>query len=286
MKNIEIRNLNINDIEEMTKARINQETENGNYLDENAISAYKEILKKLFLQNKIIAFGAFKNTNLISLACFNLINFGSSKEIPYLCAVWTNPKYRGNGLSNEINNKLFETIKANKENFASYALLTLEGNEAAYNLYKKLGYEEVTGEMSFLGDISDNNKYSNILTQNGNQHTITYIQNKEKILDITFTEEQLFSHPSNINGILTRILKITPYNLEKNNLYYCLQSFFSHHRFCKLNVNELMENEEIIKYFSSAKDLEEYLKSLNFKDINEKKLCLASAHNVMKKSLQ
>ena len=85
----EIRNLTEADIELIADARKSQEIENGNGATEEYLTSYKKILKKLFAERKLIAVGAFDDTELASIACFNLISFGSEKKIPYLCAVWT-----------------------------------------------------------------------------------------------------------------------------------------------------------------------------------------------------
>lgn len=79
-----IRKLAEEDIEQIAKARKAQEIENGNGATDAYLEGYKEILKKLFEQKRIIGVGAFKDNSLVSLACFNLINFGNEKKIPYL----------------------------------------------------------------------------------------------------------------------------------------------------------------------------------------------------------
>ena len=95
LKNFIIRNLNIYDLPQIIQARIAQENENGNGASNEYINAYESSLRLLFDKNNIIGYGAFFNNELISLGCFNLINLGYKKQIPYLCGVWTNPRYRG-----------------------------------------------------------------------------------------------------------------------------------------------------------------------------------------------
>lgn len=277
-----IKNLSAKDLPQMIKSRIAQENENGNGVTNDYIKAYEQSLYKLFKDNKIIGIGAFINNELISLGCFNLINFGHKKQIPYLCGVWTNPKYRGRGISNKINNQLFARLQNYNGKIENFALLTLEGNDAAYNLYKKLGYIEVEGEMSFLGDLAKGNQY-NVKTINDDLvKEEIYSFDNENILSITFSVDQLFAHPKNLDGIVTRIININPLkeNFTKEDLYYCLQTFFSNHRFCKLNINEIITNNSQIKI-----PLKKLLYQFKFTDVTGNVKQILSTHNVMQKDL-
>lgn len=277
-----IRNLTTEDLPQMVKARIAQENENGNGVTKDYIKAYEQSLYKLFQDNRIIGIGAFVNNELISLGCFNLINFGHKNQIPYLCGVWTNPKYRGRGISNKINNQLFARLKDYNGKIENFALLTLEGNDAAYNLYKKLGYIELEGEMSFLGDLVKNNKY-NVKTINYDiVKEEIYSFDNQNILSITFSTDQLFAHPTNLDGIVTRIININPLkkNFTKEDLHDCLQIFFSNHRFCKLNINDILNNNNQINA-----NLKNWLYQFEFTDINGDIKKILPTHSVMQKDL-
>lgn len=282
MKNFIIRNLNIYDLPQIIQARIAQENENGNGASNEYIKAYERLLRLLFDKNNIIGYGAFFNNDLISLGCFNLINLGHEKQIPYLCGVWTNPRYRGKGLANLINNKLFERLKLYKDRFEDFALLTLEGNEAALNLYKKLGYVVVDGEMSFLGDITFKDLYS-VKTINKGIINETIYSKDTDILSISFSTDQLFAHPSNFNGIMTRIISLTPLkkDFNQNDLYECLCTFFSEHRFCKLNINSIIKNSDLL----NADILKQWLLQFEFTDTKGHIKKILPTNKVMKKHL-
>ena len=242
----EIRNLTEADIELIADARKSQEIENGNGATEEYLTSYKKILKKLFDERKLIAVGAFDDTELASIACFNLISFGSEKKIPYLCAVWTNPKYRGLGLSTKVNNKLTDIVCYMKEQLQPRALLTLEGTEAAHNMYKKLGYEDVQGEMTFLGDLQsvEDIQYEEC-EKNDINKCVEYSYQGKPLIRVTYSDEQFLSHPTNLDGKMSRIVAIndTQGNASLQLINIFLQQFLSEHRFCKFNVKEIAQKE-------------------------------------------
>ncbi len=291
-----IRKLAEEDIEQIAKARKAQEIENGNGATDAYLEGYKEILKKLFEQKRIIGVGAFKDNSLVSLACFNLINFGNEKKIPYLCGVWTNPKFRGKKLASKVNNKLMEYAIKRKKELQPMALLTLEGTDAAYNLYKKLGYVNVSGEMSFLGDVKEPtnkgvdcrcSKIDNI------NKSIVYSINGITTMEIVYSEEQFFAHPANIDGKMSRIVQIKilqdKLNIEKFEIL--LQSFISKHRFCKFNVNELTRKEKKLYSIFSLKDgdlegMLECFEEIKLESTDGKFINLKRSNNVMEKSLE
>ena len=153
----QIRNLTKDDIKQMSRARKEQETENGNGATDVYLENYEKILEKLFDEKRLLATGAFRENQLVSLACFNLINYGSDKKIPYLCAVWTDPSFRGMGLASRVNETLTESMLKIRDQLQPRTLLTLEGTDAALHLYKKIGYVNVPGEMTFLGDVQNTN---------------------------------------------------------------------------------------------------------------------------------
>ena len=288
---INIRRLYETDIEQVANARILQETENGNGATNEYIVEYKKVLKKLFDQNRIIGVGAFDDNMLVSLACFNLINFGDSKLIPYLCGVWTNPEYRGRKIANNVNQQLMKCIQQRKKELQPRALLTLEGTEAAFKLYKKLGYQNVAGEMSFLGDVESINDINFEESQQEKRHSIIYYVNKKPAMQIIYSYEQFFAHPSNIDGKMSRILQINNLqgDLKLNNFRTYLQHFFSKHRFCKYNVRELISaNKEIMKVLGVATEDEmiQALENLSFNGINGKTLNIKRSNSVMEKNLQ
>lgn len=293
--NFKIRNLTKDDIKQMSRARREQENENGNGATDVYIESYEKILKKLFEEKRIIATGAFKENQLVSIACFNLINYGSDKKIPYLCAVWTNPNYRGMGLASRVNKKLTEGMLEIRKQLQPRTLLTLEGNEAALHLYRKIGYEDVVGEMTFLGDVNSVNitnlGCSKCKNDTANKHIVYSLKGKP-IMQISYSEEQFFSHPTNLDGKMNRIISIRDLSGDATqktvNLF--LQQFFSEHRFCKFNVQELAENEKRLYEIFGVEngDIESLLSSftrMNFMGASNQTLKIKRSYGIMEKDL-
>ena len=290
-----IRSLTKDDIKQMASARREQENENGNGASDEYIRWYEEILKKLFEEEKLVAVGAFKEDELVSLACYNLINFGSEKKIPYLCAVWTNPVFRGRGLASRVNKKLTDNVLEIREQVQPRALLTLEGTEAALNLYKKCGYEDVNGEMTFLGDVCGAN-FNDIECQESQKDKVNkyaiYCLKGKPVIGILYSEEQFFSHPTNVDGKMSRIIAIKDLQgvANKKTINLFLQQFLSEHRFCKFNVRELAENEKrLYEIFGIENgDMEGLLngfEGLSFKGVNNQTLKIRRSSGIMEKDL-
>ena len=290
-----IRNLNKEDIPQMSKARKEQENENGNGATDEYIENYEKILKKLFEDKKIIAAGAFKENQLVSVACFNLINYGSNKKIPYLCAVWTNPDYRGIGLASKVNNKLTESMLEIREQLQPRTLLTLEGTEAALHLYKKIGYKNVVREMTFLGDVQRvdiSNLECTKSMKDIAKKDIVYGLKGNPVMQISYSEEQFFSHPKNLNGKMYRILAIKSLieNASQKTVNLFLQQFFQEHRFCKFNVNELVNNEKNLYKILNVENgniegVISVFKKMKFKGINGDILKINESSGIMEKDL-
>ena len=292
-----IRDLTKVDISQMANARREQEKENGNGATDEYLEWYKNILKKLFKEKRLIAVGAFKGDKLVSLACYNLINFGNEKMIPYLCAVWTDPKYRGMQLATKVNCKLTESMLKIKKHLQPRALLTLEGNETALHLYKKIGYKEVSGEMTFLGDviapdsINMSIKYKEVQKDSVNTSRV-YIINEKPAMEIVYSPEQFFAHPTNLNGEMNRItaIRILNENLTSKTMNVFLQQFLSEHRFCKLNVSELIKKEKgLYRIFGTTKgDIQRVLggfEEMNFRGIDGEVKKIKRSYGIMELDL-
>ncbi|MBR2785949.1 MAG: GNAT family N-acetyltransferase [Clostridia bacterium] len=283
-----IRKLTKEDIKQIAKAREAQEKENGNYITKYYIESYKNVIKKLLDEKKLVAVGAFNGKNIVSIACYNLINLGNEKKIPYLCAVWTDVQYRGKKLASMVNKKLTESILELKNQLQPKTLLTFEGNKPAHNMYIQLGYKSVDWEMSFLGDaqkVSNPNFKCKISKKNSQTKSIEYYENSMLIMEVLYSEEQFLPHPSNIDGRMTKIIGIRDVQkgLNKNSLNVCLQHFFAEHRFCKFNVKELLEFEnrlyeilgvenecmqEVVRKFENLKFIGKDNKVLNITESN------------------
>lgn len=285
-----IRSLNYDDIEQIAIARIQQENENGNGATREYIEEYQNVLKRLFKNNKIISSGAFEKEKLVSLAFFNLISFGNEKKTTYLCGVWTNPEYRGKGLASQVYKKLVEGAYERKKELQTDSLLTIEGNEAAFNLYKKLGYIFVNGEMTFLGDVKSpkNIEIENDETDKSSRKEI-YYENRIKKMQIEYSAEQFFSHPTNITGCMSRITGIQLFDpkITSQEFKTCLRKFFSGHRFCKFNIKELIDKTNFKSIFETS-DYEELLQEfekMEFEGTNGEKLQIKRSNNIMSKSM-
>ncbi len=292
---INVRNIDENDIEQIVEARIAQETEYGHKITKEYIETYRKVIEKLFQENKVIGAGAFDKDKLVSLAFFNFISFGDTKQIPYMCGVWTDEQYRGQKLASRVNKKLMEGLADRKNQIQTKALLTLEGNEAAYNLYKKLGYVPINGEMSFLGDVSPINlgdvNQKQIIGE-GNCDKTIYSKNGVEIMKIEYSNEQFFAHPSNLDGKMNRIIgiNILQENMQIEEFETYMQQFFYEHRFCKFNIQELIKNDSLIKVFSVANnDIEELMRKfeeMSFEGVNGESLNIKKSDSVMQKNIE
>ena len=292
-----IRKLTLQDIDKIALARKMQETENGNGASNKYILEYKKVLKKLFEENNIIGAGAFHDDDLVSVAFYNLINFGSEKKIPYLCGVWTDPQYRKRTLATQVYKKLMEGAKERKEELKTTSLVTVEGNEVAHKLYNSIGYELVDDEMTFLGDVKSPKgeiEIDNIrLSEYDNLQEDIYLKDKKQKILIRYSTEQFFPHPHNINGIMNRIVEIRLIDKEitfREFVTY-LQKFFSKHRFCKFSMKELMQKEKFGKLFEYSKIDKDYLnlmsafEYLRFEGTDGKFKKKKKSNNVMEKNL-
>ena len=292
-----IRKLTLEDIDKIALARKMQETENGNGASNKYILEYKKVLKKLFVENNVIGAGAFHDDNLVSLAFYNLINFGNEKKIPYLCGVWTNPEYRKKTLATQVYKKLMEDTARRKDELQTISIVTVEGNEIAHKLYNSLGYELVDDEMTFLGDVKSPKEGIEVdvskLLGKDNLNEEIYLKNKKPQMLIQFSTEQFFPHPHNLNGIMNRILeiKLIDQEITPKEFRTYLQKFFSKHRFCKFSVKELMQKEKFGRIFDYSKidknyfDLMSAFEYLKFEGIDEKPKTIQRSANVMEKNL-
>ena len=159
--------------------------------------------------------------------------------------------------------------------------------------YKKLGYENVTGEMTFLGEVQkvDNLKFEDYKKDSINKSMKYYIENKP-IVEIIYSEEQFFAHPLNIDGKMSRIISIKylqgDVSFKTLNLF--LQHFLSEHRFCKFNVKELLKKENNLykTFMATNNDIQSVIKgfeNMNFYGINNTILKIKISNNVMQRDL-
>lgn len=195
-------------------------------------------------EDRVIGAGVFYKGELISVAYLNLLKYGCEKYIPYYCAAWTKKEYRGNGLIGLVNKKLEEELDLRADELGSYMFTTIDGGEPAIRACSKDGYCFREGEMSFLGDVKKDNNIEEIsINDNEDIVEIVYGKDGEKILSIVYSKEQLFSHPANEDGRLSRLIKFKKWGFVDKGLFsQVIKCFLSDHRFCKLNVVEVGEN--------------------------------------------
>lgn len=289
-----IRSLSENDIVQIGSARKAQEEENGNGATKEYIEEYKKGLLRLFNENNLIGAGAFKKDKLVSIAFFNLISFGEEKKIPYLCGVWTDPRNRRRNLATQINKKLMQGLLERQDELQKISLLTIEGNEAAQKLYNKLGYEFVKGEMTFLGDVCKPKTPVEHTTSKENEYTdeVRFYHDNLQRMKIIYSKENFFPHPNNLSGKMTRILGI--YLLQEGisvqEFTEYMQEFFRTHRFCKLNINELIAKEkglgQIFKLDNNnVLGLIDAFSKMNFEGNSGESLKMKPSYNIMKKDI-
>lgn len=291
-----IRPLTQNDIEGIVLARRCQEEENKNGANDEYLKQYSEIVKSLFEKDLIIGAGAFKKERLISLAFFNLLSYGKENKLPYLCAVWTNPEYRGKGLATTVNDKLLEGVKERMDRMQGDLLLTIEGGEPAYKLYGKEGYKRKEGEMQFLGDIDApyfSSETEAIKSDEKHIKRISFTENDVEQMNIEYSEEQLFPHPTNISGKMCRItgISILNSNLRINQFKEYLQYFLSKNRFCKFNINELLEHDyRILEIFGIDEEetsrLGDEFEKIGFTDVNGAQVSIKKNNNTMENTIE
>lgn len=289
-----IRPLKEEDINQVAIARIAQENENGNGATKEYIEEYKKGVLNLLNTNRLIGAGAFLGDNIVSIAFFNLISFGNDRRIPYLCGVWTNPTYRQNGLAMQVNKKLMQGVFERRDKLADNSLLTIEGNEAALRMYEKLGYKSVNGEMTFLGDVKDSGEnvesYTSHIDKNCDE--LFFLKNGQKRMKISYSNEQFFPHPTNIDGKMTRITGIHPLqnDISANEFTKYMQEFFRSHRFCKLNMQELLAKEDDLgRIFglpsNDSLGMVNAFNQMNFESNNGNILHIKPSNNVMEKDM-
>ena len=181
-----------------------------------------------------------------------------------------------------------------KDELQRSSLLTIEGNDAALHLYNKLGYKNVDGEMTFLGDLK--------ATQNVIEHTSsdksaniseeTFYQSGSERMRIDYSKEKFFPHPSNIDGKMTRIMGISLLqdNITTEEFEEYLQEFFRTHRFCKLNINELNGREKRLGRLFGLEDddtiaLKDAFSKIKFEGLNGKTFSIKPSNNIMEKDM-
>lgn len=262
----QIRTLRFKDIPQISLARMEQEKENNLIISKRYKEQYELILEKLLHEKKIIGVGAFKEKQLVSLAFFNLLHFGNSKKIPYLCGVWTDPQHRQKGLAFQIHQRLIQELLPLQDEIQNQILLKLEGSKAAKELYKKEGYHPLKGEMTFLGDISVEPLKQCVIHENKENycHKLIFQKNNQTQMQIDFSQEQFLAHPANIEGKTARITKINiSEHCDRKEFQQYLSYLFEKNRFCKWNYLQLFqEGETSLKklFFTEEKFKEELLK--------------------------
>jgi predicted GNAT family acetyltransferase len=148
---MEIRKANIDDLEALFKSRL----EFVQSLRNNEVSISEEFqkntydyMKKHIEDDTMVIWMAIDSIEIVSAAmvCYYQLLPTISNETGntgYILNVFTDPKYRRKGLATELMNKLKQDAKER-----NVSKLLLHATDMGKLVYEKLGYEELTREMS------------------------------------------------------------------------------------------------------------------------------------------
>lgn len=185
-------------------------------------------------------------------------------------------------------------VSERRDELQRSSLLTIEGNDAALHLYNKLGYKNVDGEMTFLGDVKapQNTIEHTTVDKNANISEEAFYQSGSERMKIDYSKEKFFPHPSNIDGKMTRIMGISLLqdNITTEEFVEYLQEFFRTHRFCKLNINELDAKEKKLgRIFgiedNNAIELKDAFSKIKFEGLDGKTFSIKPSNNIMEKDM-
>lgn len=147
---MEIRKANIDDLEVLLKTRL----EFVQSLRNNEVSLPEEFqkntydyMKKHIEDDTMVIWMALDNIEIVSAAmvCYYQLLPTISNEsgnTGYILNVFTDPKYRRQGLATELMNKLKQDAKERNVN-----RLLLNATDMGKLVYEKIGYKEVTRQM-------------------------------------------------------------------------------------------------------------------------------------------
>ena len=143
-----VRQLNLDDLEQMINLRIKIQKYDLKYIDSNSIvlsqdelqKKTREYLKKS-INNNLFMFGYFIDDKLVANCGFYVDKHFPTYNNPsgitgYICNVFTLEEYRNNGYQKKTFNVCFDYAK--KMGITSFKLSSM--NESAINMYKSFGF--------------------------------------------------------------------------------------------------------------------------------------------------
>lgn len=133
------------DIDELIRLRIAYINEDTGRIPEPDIEKFKERLRDYFgrkLENEIIAFTARESERIVSVALLQIIEMPANANVVngfygIVLNVYTEPEYRGKGISTEVMKGLLKYGKDRK-----LPRIDLSSTDAGYSLYSRLGFRD------------------------------------------------------------------------------------------------------------------------------------------------
>ena len=151
MSDLSIKRAGANDVETLVTLRLEMRRERENCALEMPETEFAELLRKYFsgaVQNgSFISFIALDGETAAACSGLSVIELPPSYgdltgKKGYITNMYTRPEYRGRGIAR----KLLDELK-NYAAKAGCSTLALNASDAGYPVYKKYGFEDVSGEM-------------------------------------------------------------------------------------------------------------------------------------------
>ncbi len=131
------------DIDKIAILRVKEQKEDwkNEYEDKYDLVNTTKLYLEKHLNNDIYVFIEENNDDIIATCCLQIIEYlpqcNDNGKQGFICNVYTEPKYRKNGVQTKLLNEVIEYAKEN--NLCELDLST--DSEVAISLYKKFGFE-------------------------------------------------------------------------------------------------------------------------------------------------
>ncbi|ENU29175.1 hypothetical protein F991_03307 [Acinetobacter sp. CIP-A165] len=160
MMNIEIKILNVSDINDFRNIRLAALLNAPKMFG----SSYAVELNKplAFFQNCLsnsIVFGAYHGKEIVALATLTQETVAKISHKAYLSSVFVQPEFQNKGIANEL---IQAVIEHSNKHIEQILLTVADDNNSAIHLYKKLGFQIYGVEHKALKD-HDNMEYTDEL---------------------------------------------------------------------------------------------------------------------------
>jgi GNAT superfamily N-acetyltransferase len=148
-----IRIATIDDIDNLVELRIRLLNESNTNIENYDWNKYSQVLRKFYyeglINGKVIAYLAEDNRKVvaISIMCFyNIIPllYNLDGKMALLTDMYTIPAYRNKGLGMTLLNSIMEYAKT-----LGYKKVVLNAADSGRKLYKRYGFKDIDGEMSY-----------------------------------------------------------------------------------------------------------------------------------------